>query len=488
MTQPIDSRPPLPAREVLSARVREELSALFDVNVPATLVETPACIDVIGGLLAGHGGAICVMPVDLHTHVLVQPRNDRQLVIFDFDEYDEKRPFTLQMSLEALFAAPEAELKRNLAEPGRRFAAPVIAAVLSLRKHRLFDSETPLARGFNLAVQRDEDVSPLATILATTLTLTDDSKIERSTMIELCRDASAFVGERSATEVEVVAMVAGQAMLRQAVRVDRQSQALSLPDDVCLVALSVEGTIAEEIRDRVDVAARMAHRLILEKMRDFGQQAGRELISDPMAGQLGNLAMNDYKRFFRSALPETIRGDAFLRVHGEIQGTRIDAETDYAPQLVADHLVIEGHRVSEWVRHLDDAKRESDPFKRQLSLDKAGHLMYASHKSARDNCGIGSDEADRVVDAVRANEAAGFFGAGLSTLGTHPYVVILARGDAAGRPSEAGLDKILTLAGIERAKRAVLHPSRQSKAAKRVMLSDVLPATRSHLDGCRNVC
>lgn len=472
MTPPTEITPSLPDR------VREELAALFDLQAPATVGAAPACIDAIGGLLAPHGGAMTMFPIDSYAHVLAQPRSDGQIVIFDFAEYDEKRPFTLQIGLDALLAAPEAALKANLAEPGRRFAAPVIAVLFALRNARLIQEGSHSSRGFNLAVQNDDNANGLPAIVATALALTDGSGIERISLVDVCRDASAFALGQAVSSIEIHASLDGKPMSRRAGASQEPFEPIVLPEDVCLVAAPVDGTIDGPARTRVDVAARIAHRLILRKMRDFGAEAGRELISDPMGGQLGRLAMADYKRFFRSALPESMRGEAFLRVHGEIEGVAIDAETDYAPQLVADHLVIEGHRASEWVRHLDDAKHEPDPIKRQLCLDKAGHLLYASHKSARDNCGIGSDEADRMVDAVRANESAGFFGARLSNLGSRYLVAILCRADASGRPSEDGVNRILSVVAEKHASSNGRMQARQAAMAKRVTLSDV-PARRA---------
>lgn len=402
-----------PSENPLLRRVRNELQSLFDPSAPATLSTAPACIDAIGGALAEHGGVMVVLPIDQRVTVLTQARTDQQVCVFDFNEYDEQRPFTLQISVEALLGASADQLKRNLAEPGRRFAAPVLASILSLHRHELLD-----LRGVNLAVLRDPG-SPAphcgSTSLATAQALSRST--DRDAVLAACRDASLFAEASPATTLELRAMREGKALVRD----HGEVRPVDLPEGVQLAVQRVGDIDFSGLTARLNGGARMAHRLVLAKMRAFGAEAGRELISDPMDGQIGNLAMSDYKRFFRGALPEAVSGAAFLSSHGSVEG--IDPEADYSPQLVADHLVIESHRAREWVRYVQEARVETDAAKRLLALDKAGHLMYASHKSARENCALGSDEADEVVARVRVEEASGLYGARFCTRGA--FVVML---------------------------------------------------------------
>lgn len=405
----------------LIRRVREELGALFDPATPVAIGFAPQSLDVIGGLLAGHGGVRCLMPLSRCAFALAQRRSDRQVLIFDFDEYDLHRPFTLQMPIDALRSADVSELKKNLGEPGRAFAEQAVAAARTLLKR-----ETPTT-GFNLVLARQPEVErDVGVALAATAALSSALELPDTGLDVAVAHMASLWQWPGAVGVDAAARLADR-ITRFTSDDPASGEAVHKPDDVEMVAVPLQSPASHDSLPHLAVAARMAHHLVLEKMRAFGQQAGRELITDPMAGHIGNLTMSDYKRFFRGTLPETIRGAEFL-VRCGIELPGVEGDRSYGPQFVADHLVIEANRAREWAGHLREARDCSDPAARKLSIDKAGHLMYASHKSARENCGVGSDEADRWVDAVRANEWAGLFGARLSVDGR--YIALLARTDA----------------------------------------------------------
>ena len=61
-----------------------------------------------------------------------------------------------------------------------------------------------------------------------------------------------------------------------------------------------------------------------------------------------------------------------------------------------------------------------------VTLDKAGHLMYASHVSYTRERVLGADEADVLVDLVRRDEREGFYGAKITGGGSGGTVAVLA--------------------------------------------------------------
>ena len=62
---------------------------------------------------------------------------------------------------------------------------------------------------------------------------------------------------------------------------------------------------------------------------------------------------------------------------------------------------------------------------RGLVLDKAGHLMYASHLSYVNDAGLGSAECDLLVDLVRKRERRGLYGARMTAGGCGGTVAVL---------------------------------------------------------------
>jgi L-arabinokinase len=206
-------------------------------------------------------------------------------------------------------------------------------------------------------------------------------------------------------------------------------------------------------------AAFMGHAIILEEIRRLGREAGRELIADPMNGYLANLDPEDYKRFFRPRVPEVMRGSDFITKFGKTIDTATQPEPDveYHVQLATDHHVLESRRVKEFARHLEEAgSRLATAAQRKLSLDKAGHLMYASHKSYTDSALLGAPECDVLVDLVRKNESAGLYGAKITGGGSGGTVAVLC--DTGERASEM-LHKIMAEYQIRTGKMPTLFES-----------------------------
>jgi L-arabinokinase len=178
--------------------------------------------------------------------------------------------------------------------------------------------------------------------------------------------------------------------------------------------------------------------MILAKMDEMGRRAGMRLVGDPTKGYLANLALDDYKKFFRQFLPERMLGSDFLAKFGATvdTATAVEADVGYAVQFATDHHVHEAQRVRNFVTFLERAAAmpPGDPA-RGLTLDKAGHLMYASHISYTRDAQLGADEADVLVELVRQNERAGLYGAKITGGGQGGTVAVLAnvgeRADAA---------------------------------------------------------
>jgi galactokinase len=182
----------------------------------------------------------------------------------------------------------------------------------------------------------------------------------------------------------------------------------------------------------------MAHRMILDKMREMGAAANRTLERDPMNGYLANLDQDDYKRYFRPFLPEWMSGRDFVsRFDGTIDtATRVDPAVNYPVQHAADHHVLEARRVRDFVALIEEANRAQPNTREQgRPLDMAGHLMYASHLSYTNDAMLGAPECDTLVSLVKKHEPAGLYGAKITGGGSGGTVAVLCdkspRADAA---------------------------------------------------------
>jgi L-arabinokinase len=152
-------------------------------------------------------------------------------------------------------------------------------------------------------------------------------------------------------------------------------------------------------------------------------------IEDPQCrGYLANLLPEDFASLFAGHLPETIRGDDFLRHYGGTTDrvTRVDPHRAYAVRQPAAHPVYEHARVAAFRRLLTSELNDT-------VLVEMGEMMYASHASYS-ACGLGSAGTDRLVEKVRqAGTASGMFGAKITGGGSGGTVAVLGRADAAER-------------------------------------------------------
>ncbi|MGN6725200.1 MAG: GHMP family kinase ATP-binding protein [Tepidisphaeraceae bacterium] len=427
----------------LLRRCRAELGASFAADRPVRISRAPGRLDVMGGIIDTTGGLCCSATLDRATAVALQGREDRVVQIFSFNLFDAHRPFTLMVPLEGLAHSSIDQLRHGFAEEGRHWSAVIAGCLAVLHEERLLDLTDPAVRGVNLAVLTDVPAgagvgSSAATAGATLLNLIDhylpaeSHGIEPGRVAAMAQRVEQQIAGQSGTLTQHQGCCLGQA--RAVLRIDTQSGALLgplyLPGGVRVIGIN-SGAPAKGLtvaNARVRCAAVMGHRMILDKMKQMGATLGRQMIGDPMQGFLANLALNDYKKYFRPYLPEKVKGGQFLLQFGGTipRGTSVEPDFNYPVQSATDHHVFEAHRVKEFVRYLEAARdlQSQDP-QRKLTLDKAGHLMYASHISSTKDAGLGHDACDLLVDLIRQSEADGFYGARITAGGCGGTVAVL---------------------------------------------------------------
>jgi L-arabinokinase len=167
--------------------------------------------------------------------------------------------------------------------------------------------------------------------------------------------------------------------------------------------------------------------MLLDKMAEMGRAAGRTLVGDPMRGYLANLDPDHYKRLFRPYLPEWITGADFLAKHAPPidDVTRVDPAINYPVQHAVDHHVLEARRVERFAQSIEQANTATTREQRGLLLDKAGHLMYASHGSYTNDAMLGAPECDLLVKLARQREPEGLYGAKITGGGSGGTVAVL---------------------------------------------------------------
>ncbi len=441
----------------LLRRVRAELAASFIPGRPMRISRAPGRLDVMGGIADYTGSLVCEMPLDRAAAVAMQSRDDRQVQVFSFNLLDDHRPFTLSISLDSLAAASIDSLRANFAEPGRRWAGYLVGCLAILHQDKLIDLADPKHTGLNIAllstVPLGGGVSSSAAIeVATMMNLLDHLGLRESRtepispmlVAAMCQRVENHVVGAPCGIMDQATSCAGRAgtLMRMICQPHELQSPLPFPAGVGVVGINsnVKHSVGGGAYGRTRVAAFMAHRIILETMRSLGTQSGHTLTADPMNGYLANLDPRDYKQLFRPRLPESLSGAAFIAQYQSTIDTvtTIDPNTIYPIQAACDHHVLEARRVRDFAGYLEQAATlpiGSPP--RKLALDKAGHLMYASHISYGDCAGLGAPECDLLVDLVRSNEAGGLYGAKITGGGSGGTVAVLCEASEGARATIA---------------------------------------------------
>ncbi len=396
----------------------------------------------MGGIADYTGSLVCEGTLDRAAAVALTPRDDRDLQIFSFNLYDQHQPFTLRIPIAALVSHSVEQLRAEFNQPGRRWAAYLAGCVFVLHEAGLIDLRDPNQTGLDLAlystVPLGAGVSSSAAIeVATMVNLRDhfalQDKLDPMKLAALCQRVENQIVGAPCGIMDQVTSTAGRAgaLLKLLCQPHDIQGYLQLPEGIRVLGINtgVIHSVGEGRYGRTRCAAFMGHRIILAKMEEMGRAAGLRMTADPTGGYLANLPLDDYKKYFRPFLPTTISGSDFLTTFGPTidTATSVDPETEYSVQSATDHHVHEAQRVRNFVQFLEQAATLAPHSPdRSRMLDKAGHLMYASHVAYTRDALLGADEADLLVDLVRKHERAGLYGAKITGGGCGGTVAVLA--------------------------------------------------------------
>ncbi len=478
----------LPAGEILNlspvptllSRTREELAAVFIPGKPMRLSRAPGRLDVMGGIAEYTGSLVCQSTIDRAAAVVLQERDDRQVQVFSFNLLDEHVPFTLQLPIDSLATQSVQVLRTELTEPGRRWAGYLVGCLFVLHEKKLIDLTAPAIKGLNLAVYSTVPMgaglgSSTAITVATMMNLLDHfgvrDQVSPMIVAEMSqRVESAIVGVPCGIK-DPLAGVAGEpgSLLRLLCQPHEPQPPLPLPQGVRVIGINsgMKSSPTSAAFGRGRCAAFMAHRMIYEVMKQMGHKAGRQLVGDPLGGYLANLDPDDYKLIFRQYLPEFMKGGEFLLKFGGTFDTvtRVEPDYSYPVQHAADHHILEARRARSFVEFLSEAHRLAAGVKERKSLlDRAGHLMYASHLSYTNDALLGSEECDLLVKLVREREHAGLYGAKITGSGSGGTVAVLAD---EGEKADQAIGQIMGIYEAQTGKKpeAFLHASPGAWAA-----------------------
>ncbi len=358
----------------LLKRVRAELSAEFNPAKPIRVSRAPGRLDVMGGIADYTGSLVSEATLDRAAAIALQEREDRQVQIFSFNLFDEHQPFTFRIPLDSLATFPLAKLHQEFTERGRRWAGYLAGCLYMLHEAKLLDLADPKHKGMNLAlcstVPLGAGVSSSAAIeVATMMNLVEHLGLRDKTdpmhMSAMCQAVENRVVGAPCGIMDQVSSCYGEAgsLLQMICQPHEIRPALHLPAGTRVLGINsnVKHSVGGGMYGKTRCAAFMGHRIILSKLKEIGEAAGRSLLRDPLNGYLANLDPDDYKKLFRPSLPEHIGGQEFLDKFGSTidTATQVGPAENYHVLQATDHHVLEARRVKQFVAFLQRAAERS---------------------------------------------------------------------------------------------------------------------------------
>lgn len=263
-----------------------------------------------------------------------------------------------------------------------------------------------------------------AAALIDVLSKLEGKSLDRAEQARMASDAVAELTGLSSRRTALTALCGsnGESLLQIQFHPQVGCERLELPEGVVIVGVRtclMRPTTPERLRE-TRRCAEMGRRIIVELKRFDGS-------GTPFGGPLAAITPTEYVEHFRDRLPTKISGSAFMGRFGGLRGANGELEPTavYKIRSRSEHHIYENRRVHEFAACLARARRTSDP----EALKQAGELMYASHWSHSQRCGIGGVETDQFVTAVRKRYDDGLLGAKVTAGGAGGEMVVLMRDD-----------------------------------------------------------
>jgi len=409
----------------------------FDGAGPVYLVRVPGRLDIMGGIADYSGSVVCEGLLERAVVLGLQRREDRRVRIYSVGLEEHGMNPRFEMSLDD-FRKSDRLIPYGAARKFfSMYADTAWAAYIAGCFYTLMSEESvEFAYGADIVLTSDVPlgggISSSAGIEMATLNAIN---VAYGLGIEGLR--LAHLGQQ--TENRVVGAPCGL-MDQLADTLGKQGHFLAIecqPDNILGTVRLPKGCAAVGINSKVKhavigakytdvrVATFMGHRIILSLMQERGLAGPRE---DPTEGYVARITPKQFAQEFEGSLPSRITGRQFIKRYGDTCDpvTKVETETTYHVRSRTSHPIYENARVKEFLDCLKRADANGD----EEPLARAGQLMYGSHWSYRNRCGLDCPETSLLVELARdIGIAGGIYGAKITGGGAGGTVAVLGRED-----------------------------------------------------------
>lgn len=461
-------------------------TALSDCSLPANAPEAagrgaliaraPVSLDVMGGIAEQTGATVLTTPMALFAMAAVKGRDDQKLCLKVVSADHRKSANSERVwPLAALYSAPNVlhapaqfievlgyyhgggsgngAVKKNASRELSLVETAVLSVVyVLLADHRL----AHLADGINIAVEAPtaagvEAIAAIQAATAAAVAMHYELDVDRSDLADCCRKAHALFFEPNGGAARHFTSVAGQpgVLLQVCGATKSLVGLLEMPAGIELIGIDSGAWAdrAEQKHDHSRVTSLMGRDLI----RRIAANSNGDLhgFAANWDGLLAHLSVTDYVDHIRDRIPTKVKGAAFIDHFGQLDedGAKVDPAATYKVRSRAEHHIYEHERVRQFAERIARAVRNND----RTAAAEAGELMYASHWSYGQRCGLGSIQTDLLVNLLRRHgEGKGVLGARICGPGAGGCVVAMVEStDQAKTAVTAALDEYRAKSGCK---------------------------------------
>jgi L-arabinokinase len=416
---------------LFASRITDAFSDDLSPANRAWVVRTPGRLDVMGGI-AEYSGSITLTATTGGAVLAAVGRRSDQAIVIDSLEgsgngHDARTVWPL-----GKFYAGENQLtdppafSAMLDSIDNTWAQPAIAALYTLLRH----GTAPHFGGgmtvvFHSTLPPGADAGLESAIHATTLAAASTALglgLEPMQLADTCRHVESRCSGSSGGVSGTLCSLLGRpdTLLQMRCQPHDLIGPLRLPKGLTVVG--IDSGYRHPLGRRKYVDARVATfmgQAFVERTLQTAGAAGAE-----WNGYLAQITVSEYVARFRDRIPTKIRGQAYLERFADTgcPHARVDPNATYKIRSRTEHHIYENDRVHQFVERLSRVARTGE----RTALIETGELMYASHWSYGQRCGLGTVATDILVNRLRQRGSAeGIYGARVSGHGAGGVVVAL---------------------------------------------------------------
>lgn len=406
----------------------EQLLSILSEDSPRFLATAPGRLDVLGGSAEYTGSLIVNVPLAEHVTVAAQRRSDGKIHITSIrlsqdNGHENVVAAFADFSTNGSIATDSVRaILDGIDSATARSATAALAELVRAGMIRGLEDGVTLAIGSTLHEVSDGGVhAAVVAAAAVALARAFDAQIDPLATAELCQSVENEWLQSPVGMGDAMCALFGEsgAFLQVASNPRRPDGTIPFPDGLEIVGLDsgVRQEAADSKYARVRCASFMGRTLIDRIIKH----------DDPRLqwnGQLASVSIADYVDCFRDRLPTKLSGKEYLERFGETGDpwTRVDPDFAYKIRSRTEHHIYEHARSTQFVECLARSIRT----RTTSPLREAGELMFASHWSYGQRCGLGSVETDFLVTQIRKiNLNPGIYGAKITGRGCGGVVAVL---------------------------------------------------------------